>query len=104
MAEEVEEKLVRHMVDYLESKGWLCIPPETVPESDALRDWVYELVEGHPTLSTRLANAVKRSGIETVEELVRCVHDESILEVRGIGRTSLHVLKQSLASEDLLPE
>ena len=71
-----------------------------VEQEEEEKDKILETTIEELDLSVRPSNCLKRSGINTVEELVNTPEDE-LMKVRNLGKKSLQEIKAKLAELDL---
>jgi len=71
-----------------------------VEQEEEEKDKILETTIEELDLSVRPSNCLKRSGINTVEELVNTTEDD-LMKVRNLGKKSLQEIKAKLADLDL---
>jgi len=79
---------------------------EEVKEEEAIPRRIYEMPIDELGLSVRVYNALKRSGIHKMGQLLEKMAEgkDAILTIRNFGQKSLEELVEKLKERDLLPE
>ncbi len=82
-----------------------ALEPEAIGEEEGIPSEVYDMSLDQLGLSTRVFNALRRSGIRNVGEVLEMVDEggeDALLAVRNVGAKSLDEIRESLEDAGLL--
>lgn len=88
-------KIVRSMFDMIINPQSEVVEPETESESETEYNEAYRLTVEELELPTRIANALRKSGLGTVKDLVHAPKAE-IIKVKNLGGKSMSIIEDAL--------